>query len=115
MHASILPTARSVASKATPSNRRRGGDGRTSRRSRAIQSTKKEGDLTDLLAKAFARWPGFRDQEQDAFARWFLDELESDGAGPARSIPHRVKSPRWLARRSQKLWPIEPTPTSRDV
>ena len=34
--------------------------------------------MTDLLAKAFARMARLSDQEQDAFARWLLDELESE-------------------------------------
>ena len=34
--------------------------------------------MTDLLAKAFARVARLSDQEQDAFARWLLDELESE-------------------------------------
>ena len=33
--------------------------------------------MTDLLAKAFARMARLPDREQDAFARWLLDELES--------------------------------------
>ena len=35
--------------------------------------------MTELLAKAFARMARLPDQEQDAFARWLLDELESEG------------------------------------
>ena len=34
--------------------------------------------MTDLLAKAFARMARLSDHEQDAFARWLLDELESE-------------------------------------
>ena len=34
--------------------------------------------MTDLLGKAFARMARLSDQEQDAFARWLLDELESE-------------------------------------
>ncbi|MCY4029194.1 MAG: hypothetical protein OXH75_23110 [Acidobacteria bacterium] len=34
--------------------------------------------MTDLLAKAFARRARLSEQEQDAFARWLLDELESE-------------------------------------
>ncbi|MCY4121974.1 MAG: hypothetical protein OXG72_13755 [Acidobacteria bacterium] len=34
--------------------------------------------MTDLLAKAFERLARLSDQEQDDFARWLLDELESE-------------------------------------
>ena len=34
--------------------------------------------MTDLLAKAFERMARLSDQEQDDFARWLLDELESE-------------------------------------
>ena len=34
--------------------------------------------MTKLLATAFARVARLRDHEQDAFARWLIDELESE-------------------------------------
>ena len=34
--------------------------------------------MTDLLEKAFAKATRLPDDEQDAFARWLMDELESE-------------------------------------
>ena len=34
--------------------------------------------MTDLLEKAFAKATRLPDDEQDAFARWVMDELESE-------------------------------------
>ena len=34
--------------------------------------------MTDLLQKAFAKATRLPDDEQDAFARWVMDELESE-------------------------------------
>ena len=34
--------------------------------------------MTELLAKAFARVARLPDNEQDAFARWLMDMLESE-------------------------------------
>ena len=34
--------------------------------------------MTDLLAAAFAKVARLPDDEQDAFARWLMDELESE-------------------------------------
>ena len=34
--------------------------------------------MTDLLEKAFAKTTRLPDDEQDTFARWLMDELESE-------------------------------------
>ncbi len=34
--------------------------------------------MTDLLEKAFSKAARLPDDEQDAFARWLLDEIESE-------------------------------------
>lgn len=38
--------------------------------------------MTDLLEKAFAKAARLPDDEQDAFARWVMDELESERHWP---------------------------------
>ena len=34
--------------------------------------------MTDLLEEAFAKAARLHDEDQDAFARWLMDELESE-------------------------------------
>ena len=44
----------------------------------AIYSSQEVALVTDLLKEAFAEATRLPDDEQDAFARWLMDELESE-------------------------------------
>ena len=49
--------------------------------------------MTDLLEKAFEHASKLPPQQQDALAKWLLDEIEADRAWDATF----AKSPAWLA------------------
>ena len=74
--------------------------------------------MTELLEEAFAKAGRLPDHEQDAFARWLIDELESERRWSAPSRLPRINWQSWLGKPSKTSSPVElnrSPPTGCDV
>ena len=74
--------------------------------------------MTDLLAEAVAKVARLPDDEQVAFARWLMDELESERRWSRAFEASQSPLGDWLGRLSRTIRPIEPsrsTPIGCDV